>query len=206
MTTETEEGRSTIQVRSYGPGDESAWVRCRALAFLGTAYFDDVLTTKPTYEHAIELVAVHDSSLVGVIDVSFTGDAATIETIAVDPTQFRSGIGSALLREVIRRLPVEIRKLDAWTRDDEQANGWYLAQGFVESFRYLHVYASSDRELEAAIPGPAEHLTPVKGFFHARIENEASLRASFARVHVCRKFVLSLPMASQMEESGGLRE
>lgn len=195
MTAGSNHGHSTFQLRSYVPEDEHAWLRCRAIAFLGTAYFDDVLTTKPTYERAIELVALDDSALVGLIDVSFTGDSATIESIAVDPTRSRSGVGSALLREASRRLPDEIRKLDAWTRDDEQANNWYLAQGFVESFRYLHVYASSDRELETAIPGPAEHLTPVKGFFHARIEHEEALRATFARVHVCRQYVLPLPMA-----------
>ena len=29
-------------VRDYRPADAAGWVRCRALAFLGTQYYDDV--------------------------------------------------------------------------------------------------------------------------------------------------------------------
>ena len=44
-------------VRAYRSDDEKQWVRCRTLAFLDTAYFDNVLVAKERYEHpAIELV------------------------------------------------------------------------------------------------------------------------------------------------------
>jgi ribosomal protein S18 acetylase RimI-like enzyme len=127
------------------------------------------------------------SALVGLIDVAIEGDSATIETIAVDPSRYRSGIGSALLDEAITRLPATVRSLDAWTRDDEQANAWYAAKGFVETVRYLHVYASTPEETASA-SGNRTHLTLVKGFFHAPIEAESQLRAAFRRVHICRRY------------------
>ncbi|MDQ1375181.1 MAG: hypothetical protein QOJ09_2519 [Actinomycetota bacterium] len=162
------------------------------LAFLDTAYFDDVLTAKPEYENAIQLVAVDGSALVGLLDVAVEGEAATIETIAVDPSRYRSGVGSALLDEAKTRLPATVRSLDAWTRDDDQANGWYAAKGFVETLRYLHVYASSPEEAASAIRSPMHDLTLVKGFFHAPIEAESQLRESFHRVHICRRYELAL--------------
>ena len=47
--------------RPFEAGDEAGWVRCRVLAFLDTAYFDDVHPHKEWYEgRAIELVAEVD--------------------------------------------------------------------------------------------------------------------------------------------------
>lgn len=182
-----------LEVRPYRPDDAPAWLRCRALSFLQTAYFDDVLVAKPTYHGApIELVACDGPSLVGVIDVSAQPGEATIETIAVHPDWMRRGVGSALLDEVRTRLPATVRTLDAWTRDDEQANGWYQRQGFAETFRYLHVYAISDAEVEAAIVKAGHGLTPARAFFHAGIAAEAALRGTFERVHVCRRYELVL--------------
>lgn len=185
-------GSSGIEVRPYAAADEHSWLRCRVLGFLNTAYFDDVLHAKPHYEHAIELVAIDRSSVVGVIDIAIDGSTATIETIAVDPTLVRRGVGTALLDEAKRRLPASVGTLDAWTRDDAQANGWYSARGFLETFRYLHVYATSDEEAGKAISGTRHGMVMAKGFFHARIEEESLLRESFRRVHVCRRYALPL--------------
>jgi ribosomal protein S18 acetylase RimI-like enzyme len=180
-------------VRSYEPEDERAWLHCRVLSFLATAYFDDVLVAKPDYsDDSIELVAVDDSALVGLVDVVVDGSEATIETIAVDSGRFRRGVGSRLLEEALKRLPPTVRSLDAWTRDDEQANAWYKARGFVETFRYLHVYASGEDEVGDAIDVPKHNMNLVKGFFHADVEDESALRALFGRVHVCRRYELSL--------------
>lgn len=53
-------------IREYESKDEQGWVRCRVLAFLDSAYYDNVLREKEHYEHpAIELVAVIDQQLVG---------------------------------------------------------------------------------------------------------------------------------------------
>lgn len=183
---------SELAVRDYRPADEPDWLRCRVLAFLSTSYFDDVVTSKPTYQaDSIELVAVRGGVLVGVLDVVIGGDVATIETIAVHPDASRSGAGSALLAEAIRRLPATVATVDAWTRGDEAANRWYLRQGFSENFRYLHVFAGDGGEIEKAVTA-SRGLTPVSGFFHARIDEEDRLRKDFRRVHICRQYVRAI--------------
>lgn len=185
-------------IRVYDPADEEGWLRCRALGFLHTAYFDDVLTSKPSYEGApVELVAVDQRSVVGVLDIAIERAAATIETVAVHPDHQRSGIASALLDEALRLLPREVETLDAWTRDDEAANGWYRSRGFEEAFRYLHVYAR-DEEADRAVERARTGLTPVAGFFHAAASAEDEMRAAFKRVHVCRQYV----RACRVEDAG----
>ena len=152
-------------IRELGPNDEQSWLRCRALGFLYTAYFDDVVTRKPGYDGpAVELVAEIAGEIVGLIDVEIAGELATIETIAVH----------------------------AWTRDDEPANRWYLANGFRENYRYLHVYASSENEAEAAMVEVRPGLTAVTGYFHAEISNEEAIRGEFSRVHICRQYIRGL--------------
>ena len=181
-----------VSVRAYQPSDETAWTRCRTLAFLDTAYFDDVTPAKPSYEGAsIELVAHDGDGFVGLLDATIDGQTATIETIATHPDHQRSGVGDALLTRTRRLLPSAVTVLDAWTRDDLGANNWYRTRGFEESFRYLHVYASGN-ELAEAVAATRHELTAVAGFFHAHIEAEAELRQFFHRLPVCRQYALRL--------------
>jgi hypothetical protein len=57
-------------IRPYQPADEPQWLRCRVLAFLDTAYFDDVQREKKRYANpSIELVAALDQHILGLIDV-----------------------------------------------------------------------------------------------------------------------------------------
>ena len=182
-----------VTIRNYKPADEQEWLRCRALAFLSTAYFDDVLTKKPTYDFpAVELVADPAGAVVGLIDVTIADQLATIESVAVHPDAARNGIGSLLLDEAQRRLPDNVTSLDAWTRDDEAANNWYVSNGFRENFRYLHVYAAGAQEPGAAVIQARAGLTPVAAFFHAGISDETMLRSEFSRVHICRQYVRSI--------------
>lgn len=59
-------------IRDYNKRDETGWVRCRALAFLQMAYFDNVLTKKGHYQNpSIELVSEHDGQIVGLNDVEY---------------------------------------------------------------------------------------------------------------------------------------
>ena len=180
-------------IREYWASDEPAWLRCRALAFLTTSYFDDVVTSKPTYDvPSVELVAIGGDNLVGVIDLAIYEEFVTIETVAVHPDSPRAGIGSALLAEATRRLPSASALMDAWTREDDAANGWYRSQGFTEAYRYLHVYASEDGEIERAVTATRTGLRPVSAFFHADISHEEQMRKDFGRVHVCRRYVRPL--------------
>jgi ribosomal protein S18 acetylase RimI-like enzyme len=179
------------EIRDYEPADEQGWLRCRLLSFLGTAYFDDVMTAKQSPGLGAELVAVQGSTIVGVLDLSVDGDLATIDTIAVHPDHQHLGTGTLLLRQARQRAAaLGAVTIDAWTRDDEATLRWYRARGFRESSHYLHVYA--DHYTDAGEPARAVSsrpgLTPIKVFLHATRDREAELRAAFSRVHVCRRF------------------
>lgn len=93
-------------IREYTTADETAWLRCRVLAFLHTAYFDDVLRSKPDGQApGLELVAVDGTgSVVGIMDTSIDGALATIDTVAVHP-------------DPPHELPHGIRHLEVHRRD-----------------------------------------------------------------------------------------
>jgi ribosomal protein S18 acetylase RimI-like enzyme len=57
----------------------------------------------------------------------------------VHPTVQRTSLASALLDAALAQLPPTVTTLDAWTREDAPANAWYVAAGFRETYRYLHV-------------------------------------------------------------------
>ncbi len=66
-------------IRDYKVTDEIGWVRCRTLAFLQTAYFDNVLNKKEHYQNpAIELVAELNGQIVGLIDVEYEKEERTV--------------------------------------------------------------------------------------------------------------------------------
>ena len=183
---------TTWSVRDYRPADETSWLRCRVLAFLDTMYYDDVATTKPDRDVGLALVAVADDQIIGLLDASMAGTESTIETIAIHPDHRRLGIAQRLLDEVCKRLRSRgATQVDAWTRDDEGTLAWYQSQGFEQQTRYLHVYASTPAEAQAAF-GPRSDLMPRSGFFHAWPEHEDTLRQEFTRIHSCRQFVKPL--------------
>ncbi|WP_211240401.1 GNAT family N-acetyltransferase [Haloglycomyces albus] len=173
-------------VRLYRRADEADWLRCRLLSFFTSSYYDDVRTTKPTGVD-IELVAVGDDGVVGLIDVSVAGREATIEDLAVHPDHRRRGIAEALLDDALARLE-STELLQAWTRRGDASNAWYEAAGFTVEFEYLHVYIEHD---ESGLP-PAPPLAPVTTFAHASVEAEQELRARYRRVYRCRQYVKDL--------------
>ncbi|MEU4099016.1 GNAT family N-acetyltransferase [Streptomyces sp. NPDC026673] len=187
----------TYTFRAYSPADETSWLRCRVLSFLGTAYYDDVDRAKPQIPApGLELVALDASGTVaGIMDTLVDGTLATIDTVAVHPDHHRRGLGRALLR----RTRAQVRErgattLDAWTRDDPGTLAWYRAMGFTESDHYLHVYAhhhTAPGEPDRAILTPRPGLRLMAAFLHAKLEDEAQLRREFSRVHVCRRFAMA---------------
>ncbi|MGW4471438.1 GNAT family N-acetyltransferase [Nonomuraea sp. NPDC004354] len=185
-------------IREYRPADEASWLRCRVLAFLGTAYFDAVEKSKPHIPApGFELIAVAGSGVVlGILDVTVDGELATIDTVAVHPDHQYRGIGRALLGEALRRVAaLNVSTLDAWTRDDPGTLRWYRANGFSESEHYLHVYANyytDAEEPDRAIGNRRPGLRPIALFLHAKLQEEQSMREQFARVHICRRFMMEL--------------
>jgi hypothetical protein len=71
-----------VPARDYQSSDQQAWLRCQTLAFLRTAYFDDVLTSKPVPIRGAELVAVDNSTIVGLLDLTLDGQSARVSDAA----------------------------------------------------------------------------------------------------------------------------
>ena len=180
-----------VAIRDYEPSDEQAWLRCRVLSFIGTAYFDDVMPAKKSPVLGAELVAEDSGVIVGVLDLSAEGQVATIDTIAVHPDHQWRGIGTRLLaRACARAQDLGATTIEAWTRDDEPTLRWYRSRFSTESDHYLHVYA--DYYARAGEPAEAVQCSPdfdpIKVFLHAELDREAEMRARFTRVHICRRF------------------
>ena len=157
------------------------------LAFLASSYYDDVLIDKPAIEGGLELVALDGDEVVALLDVAVDGAAATIESVAVHPDHCRRGLATALLDRALTQLAERgVRRLEAWTREDEAATAWYRRRGFHESERYLHIYASGRRAIDTAVttePG----LVAISAFLHmVDMDREAEMRERFGRVYVCR--------------------
>lgn len=131
-------------IQKYEPQYEDSWLRCRLLAYFYSSLYEDVETSKPTFDGrpTIELIAIDDGIVVGLIDMvldteelktSFLGDGlgAFFKTIAVHPDYQSKGIGRKLYEAALKELentPIEF--IELYTRGDEQANNFYKKLGF----------------------------------------------------------------------------
>ncbi|MEU4743830.1 GNAT family N-acetyltransferase [Actinosynnema sp. NPDC023658] len=180
-------------VRDYVVGDESSWLRCRVLSFLGTAYYDSVVAAKPRVP-GVELVAVDGEVVVGIVDVAVDGALASIETISVHPDHQYRGIGGALLSGArARARALGATTLDTWTRDDSPTLRWHRAMGFSESDHYLHVIAEHDGPVSAARAGLDLRV--------AFLPADPAAGSRSPRVHVHRRF--AMPLTPVVRPSGG---
>jgi len=186
-----------MEIRQYDQSDEVAWVRCRVLSFLDTAYFDHVLQKKETYGNpAIELVAVEEGQLIGLLDIEYetkegsvcsrgAGLGGMIWHIAVHPDFRSSGVGRQLLQEAERRARAEnLSRLEAWTRDDLWVQAWYEKNGFIKVDSYLHVYLENG-EAEASLTSDIPFLKPIHAFAHYVGADRERVKSKFNRVHEC---------------------
>lgn len=181
-------------IREYTQADETAWLRCRVLAFLDTAFYDAVVPSKPVLEgFSLELVVVDETgAVVALMDTGIEGDLATIDTVAVHPDHRRRGLGRQLLEWTRQWASAAgATTLDAWTRDDTDTLAWYRSMGFADGEHYLHVYAfyyTDPGEPARAIAEPRPGLRPMLVFGHAPLADEERLRSEFARVYIDRRF------------------
>jgi ribosomal protein S18 acetylase RimI-like enzyme len=194
------EAVAEFDVRPYREADEQGWIRCRALSFLGSAYYDDVRPEKERYDGpSIELVAQAGGEIVGLIDVELEREPGTvcserkglggmIWNVATHPDHQRDGIATALLSEAERLARAEgVVRFETWTRDDAHVHAWYESRGFELVDSYLHVYVELDEGLRDLFP-IAEGLRPVKLFAHYVGDAREAVKNRFARVHDCVLF------------------
>jgi ribosomal protein S18 acetylase RimI-like enzyme len=184
----------SFEIRSYTEADEQGWLRCRVLGFLDSAFHDDVRQEKEHYEGpAVELVAVADDQIVGLLDLELepapgvlhdTGArGGVIWHVAVHPDYRRRGIASALVEralELAREHGLEI--VQAWTRDDDWVHRWYESRGFRRRYSYLHVYMQPE-EAREEVTLRTDALRPVLAFAHYTGDDFDEIRARFRRVH-----------------------
>lgn len=186
-----------MKIRFYRKEDERGWVRCRVLSFLDTAYFDNVLKEKERYENpSIELVAVEEGQIVGLLDIEYEVEEKTVCTkgagfggmiwhIAVHPDFRRQGIATQLLKEaeVIAKIK-GLSRLEAWTRDDDWVNKWYVKNGFKNVDSYLQVFMDSD-ELVGTMKSNLTHFQPIQAFAHYLGDETEKIKKQFKRTHEC---------------------
>lgn len=184
----------SFQIRSYTGADEQGWLRCRVLGLLDSAFHDDVRQEKEHYDGpAVELVAVADDQVVGLLDLELEpapgvlhdteARGGVIWHVAVHPDHRRRGIATALVEralELAREHGLEI--VQAWTRDDEWVHRWYESCGFRERYSYLHVYMQPD-EAREEVALRTEGLRPVLAFAHYTGDDRDEMRRRFKRVH-----------------------
>jgi ribosomal protein S18 acetylase RimI-like enzyme len=184
----------SVEIRSYSDADEQGWLRCRVLGFLDSAFHDDVRQEKEHYDGpAVELVALADGQLVGLLDLELEpapgvlhdtdARGGVIWHVAVHPDYRRRGIATDLVEQALERAREHgLELVQAWTRDDEWVHTWYESCGFSERYSYLHVYLQPD-EAREEVTLRTEGLRPVLAFAHYTGAERDEVRRRFRRVH-----------------------
>ena len=156
-----------VTIRKYNPReDEQNWVRCRVLSLLDTPYYDDVLRHKQTYENpSIELVAVSQGSIIGILDLELdtstkvicyrTGTkGAILRNLMVLPEFRQKGVAAHLMDYALTLLREEgMGHLEIWIRENEEVKNWLCKKQFMKTYSYLHFYAE-DEECRAFVNHP----------------------------------------------------
>lgn len=194
-----------MEIRNYNSSDEIGWLRCRVLSFLDTAYYDNVFKEKEKYKNpAIELVAVENGQIVGLLDIEYDDKEKTVCTkgeglggmiwhVATHPDFRRRGIGIDML-ETAEQIAKEkgLDYLEAWTRDDDWVNQWYVNSGFNKVHSYLHVFFEGNNEAEKVIRSHEPQYKVIQGFAHYSGDESENIKSKFKRVHECRCYEKSL--------------
>ena len=198
-----------MNFREYTPSDEKEWVRCRVLSFLDSSYYDDVRTTKETYEHpSVCLVAECGGHLIGFIDIEYertAGDVcylkgglgAAIWHLGVLPEYRRQGVARKLWHMAKNMLnELGIHRFEVWTQDDKASCGWYEQNGFQLKEAYLNAFIRGSLE-DDAVAGMLNlnSMGNIYGIrclnFEAPIERKAELEKVCYRLHEVRVYELS---------------
>lgn len=154
--------------------------------------------SKPHYKNpAIELLAIEENKVVGVLDIeienqpkeicsSDTIRSGMIQHIAVHPEHQRKNIGQKLLKNAEEKLKdCGVHRLEAWTRDDQWVRDWYLKYNFKVFHSYLHVMVDGN---QLALKDPLLKFNMMSGFGHYTGEDKEKIRNIFPKSHECVGF------------------
>lgn len=95
------------------------------------------------------------------------------------------GCRTKLLAEAEARLQTQqIKRLEAWTKDDKWVQEWYEKTGWNRKSSYWHVYMEGDKELKP-LHSTMSKLYPVTAFAHYMGDEVFSLKQTVKRLHEC---------------------
>ena len=137
-----------MKIQIYDSTYEKSWIYTKALSYLFSPFFDDMSRSKDEfteepYQDSIELIAVEDDQVVGLLDIGiYTEEAshpyayypgvkiAYFANLAVHPDFQNQGIASQLFQTAREQLhEKKVEALVIFTRDGEQANHLYQKWG-----------------------------------------------------------------------------
>lgn len=137
-----------MKIQTYDSTYERSWVYTKALSYLFSPFFDDMSRSKDEfteepYQDSVELIAVEDDQVVGLLDIGiYTKEAshaypyypgekiAYFANLAVHPDFQNQGIASQLFQTAREKLQEKkVEALIIFTRDGEQANHLYQKWG-----------------------------------------------------------------------------
>lgn len=172
-----------MEIRNYQDQDEQSWVRCRVLSFLDTPYYDDVHREKEKYDHpSIELVAIENKEVIGLIDIEFDTDDEKICSIesqkggmiwhlAVHPDYQNRGVGQSLMEEADELAgKAGLDYLEAWTRDQGKSASWFERNDYTLEDEYYHLYLT-DEDMAHNVEPEDDTLIPMYMFAHYTGDN-----------------------------------
>jgi ribosomal protein S18 acetylase RimI-like enzyme len=156
--------RSKVLIRQADVGDAADVASLGAAAFVAAhAPFTDASSIRPIVAHAFRerhvrqriadsrlaerswfLVAYHQKQLLGFLEYDESGTEAELHRLYVDPSLKGTGIGSALLEQLHRRLPGQHRYRVTVAAANAEALLFYERRGFRETDRTTHHYPGVD--------------------------------------------------------------
>jgi len=196
---------NNYKIIQYENSYEKSWIRCRALSFLDSAFYDDVHVEKEKYTPSIALIAVDGLEVVGFLDMEYELEANTVCSkneklgqhlagmiwhLGVHPDYRKQGIAQKMLEKAVELAKEKgLKRLEAWTRDDKFVTDWYEKNGFELMDEYIHWYYDSYRD-DASLLKEILKTENIKGivktFGHAKkMTNEINL---LKRKYYCRRF------------------
>lgn len=112
-----------LRLRRFAGADMAEILRIERRCFSADPYPEGLFLLLQHRDPSLFLVAVGKEGVVGyAIGVTEAGDGGRIVSIAVDPEQRRHGAGTALAREILRRLTAAgARRVGLETRVDNEA-------------------------------------------------------------------------------------